>query len=222
MSKYLPPMSGGQEPPRVVPGPVRGGHCPPPREIMVVEARKVFDFCTQEETLERCFFVNGLANGAMVTSCEITDVTCQEILDREPIPDEEGKALVSIQVNLTLNLMITPGNGMAPIMVQRNIAFPKRVVLCAPMGTDVSCDVRGTCICTIQPPSPNGAEMEPNVCCTIQLSITLTSTANVKVLVPTFGMVFPKECTVAPVLGAMVPPDCEDPVGKFIDPRNCS
>lgn len=219
MSKYLPPNAGEQEAGRVVPGPIRGGHCPPPKEIVVVEARKVFDFCSQEDTLERCFFVAGLTNGAMVTACEITDVTCQEIMDREPIPEDEGKALVSIQVNLTLNVTITPGNGAAPITVQRNIAFPKRVVLCAPMGTDVSCDVRGTCICTIQPPSPNGGDTEPNVCCTIQLSITVTSTANVKVLVPTFGMVLPKECSAAPVIGEQIPCDCDEPVGRIVDPR---
>ncbi|MFZ5815797.1 MAG: hypothetical protein ACOY93_10910 [Bacillota bacterium] len=219
MSKNLPPMAGGQDI-RVVPGPIRGGHCPPPREIVVVEARKVFDFCTQEDLLERCFFIPDLGPGAMVVECTITNVTCQEIMDREPLPNGEGRALVSIQVNLTLNLTIIPAPGQAAVMIQRNISFPKRVVLCAPLGTDVSCEVRGTCICTLQPPSPNGVEGEPNICCTIQLSITLTVTANVKLLVPTFGMVLPKECTVAPVLGVTVPEDCPEPVGRIVD-RHC-
>lgn len=136
----------------------------------MIEARKVFDFCFQEDMIERCFFVNGLANGAMVTNCEITNVTCTEILDREPIPDQDGLNLVSIQVNLTLEITIqTNDNGM-PVTVTRNIAFPKRVALCAPTGTDVTCDVRGTCICTVQPINEdlNG---EPNVCCTIQLCV---------------------------------------------------
>lgn len=217
MSKNLPPVAGVQDL-RVLPGPIRGGHCPPPREIVVVEARKVFDFCTQDDLLERCFFVAGLGQGAMVVDCQIANVTCQEIMEREPLPTKPGKALVSIQVNLTLNLTVVPATGQAPVMLQRNISFPKRVVLCAPTGTDVTCDVRGTCICTVQPPSPTPVETEPNVCCTIQLSTTLTVTANVKVLVPTFGMVLPKECTIAPVLGAMVPPDCDEPVGRIIDP----
>lgn len=218
MSRNLPPMAGGQEV-RVVPGPVRGGQCPPPREIVVVEARKVFDFCTQEDLLERCFFVPDIEAGAMVTDCRITNVSCQEIMDREPLVGAEGKALVSIQVNLTVVITLVPAIGSPAIMVQRNISFPKRVVLCAPTGTDISCDVRGTCICTIQPPSPQATEGEPNLCCTIQLSVTLTVTANVKLLVPTFGMVMPKECTVAPVLGAMAPAPCEDPVGVVVDPR---
>ncbi|MFZ5823387.1 MAG: hypothetical protein ACOY94_03460 [Bacillota bacterium] len=218
MSKNLPPIAGAADT-RVVPGPIRAGQCPPPREIVVIEARKVFDFCTQEDLLERCFFFPDLGPDAMVVNCQITNVTCQEIMDREPLPAGEGKALVSIQVNLTLNLTIIPGNGLTPVMVQRNISFPKRVVLCAPLGTDVSCDVRGTCICTIQPPSPDAVEGEANVCCTIQLSITLTVTANVKVLVPTFGAVMPKECTVAPVLGVTVPEDCPEPVGRIVDPR---
>jgi hypothetical protein len=221
VTKNLSPVAGAQDM-RVVPGPIRGGQCPPPREIIVVEARKVFDFCTQEDLLERCFFLQGLGQGAMVVDCQITNVSCQEIMEREPLPGFEGKALVSIQVNLTLNLTVVPDMGQPPVMVQRNISFPKRVVLCAPTGTDVSCDVRGTCICTVQPPSPGAGDGEPNICCTIQLSVTLTVTANVKVLVPTFGMVLPKECSVAPVLGTTVPPDCEEPVGRFVDrTRDC-
>lgn len=215
MSKNLPPMAGSEDV-RIAPGVIRGGQCPSPREIVVVEARKVFDFCTQDDLLERCFFVAGLNTGAMVIDCQISNVSCQEIMEREPLPNGDGKALVSIQVNLTLNLTIMPGPGQQPVMVQRNISFPKRVVLCAPTGTDVTCDVRGTCICTLQPPSPGMVEGEPNICCTIQLSITLTVTANVKVLVPSFGMVLPKECTVAAVLGVMVPPQCEEPVGGQI------
>lgn len=189
MSKNLPPMAGAQEM-RVVPGPIRSGQSPPPpREILMVEARKVFDFCTQEDLLERCFFVAGLGSGAVVVDCEITNVTCQEIMEREPLPHGDGRALVSIQVSLTLNLTVIPTPGQPAVSIQRNISFPKRVVLCAPTGTDVTCDVRGTCICTIQPPSPGTAQGEPNLCCTIQFALTLTVTANVKVLIPSFGTV---------------------------------
>lgn len=209
MSQHLPPMSGGQD--RVVPGPVRGGACPPPSEIVVVEARKVYDYCFQEDTLERCFFVPGLGPSASVASCEITDVTCNEILDREPLPDQDGLALVSLQITITLQLAIVPAMGAAPIMLTRNITFPKRVVLCAPTGTDVTCDVRGTCICTTQPPPVGQAATgpEPNVCCTIQLCVVVTSSAVVKLLVPAFGMVMPKECRVSPAFGGCppIPPD---------------
>lgn len=136
----------------------------------MVEARKIFDFCFQEDTLERCFFVPGLGTAATVTNCEITQVTCNEILDREPVPDQDGLALVSIQVTLELSITVLPGPNVAPVTVTRMISFPKRAVLCAPTGTEVTCDVRGTCICTVQPSTMAQMGTEPNVCCTIQLS----------------------------------------------------
>jgi hypothetical protein len=204
VSQYLPPMTGGQDR-RIVPGPVRGGACPPPSEIVVVEARKIYDFCFQEDTLERCFFVPGLGAQATVTSCEITQVTCSEILDREPVPDQDGLALVSIQVTMELSITVVPGPNVAPITVTRTISFPKRAVLCAPTGTLVTCDVRGTCICTVQPPIMGQTGAEPNVCCTIQLCIVITSGADVKILVPSFGVVMPQECKVAPAFGGCPP-----------------
>jgi len=208
VTQYLPPKTGGQEA-RIVPGPVRGGACPPPNEIVVVETRKVFDFCFQEDILERCFFVPGLGVGATVTQCEITNVTCTEILDREPLQDQDGLSLVSIRVSLDLRITIVPTTGATPITVTRSIAFPKRVVLCAPTGTDVHCDVRGTCICTVQPVMGGQGGTEPNVCCTIQLCITVTSAADVKLLVPSFGVVMPQECRVSPAFGGCppMPPD---------------
>jgi hypothetical protein len=208
VSEYLPPMAGGQDR-RIAPGPVRGGACPPPSEIVVVETRKVFDFCFQEDSLERCFFVSGLTNGATISGCEITNVTCSEILDREPIPEQDGLALVSLQINIEITVTIQPGTvGATPITVMRTISFPKRVVLCAPTGTDVTCDVRGTCICTMQPPSMNQVGQvgtEPNVCCTIQLCVVVQSTALVKILVPSFGVVMPQECRVSPAFGGCPP-----------------
>lgn len=208
MSDYLPPMSGGQDR-RIAPGPVRGGACPPPSEIVVVEVRKIYDYCFQEDTLERCFFVPNLGPMATVTSCQITSVRCCEILEREPIPDQDGLALVSIQVSLELSITAVPGPGQAPVAVCRTVTFPKRVVLCAPTGTDVTCDVRGTCICTVQTPGAGQNGAEPNVCCTIQLCIVVTSGADVKILVPSFGVVMPQECRVSPAFGGCppIPPD---------------
>lgn len=203
LSQYIPPMRGGQDR-RIVPGPVRGGACPPPSEIVVVEARKVFDFCFQEDTLERCFFVSGLGSAATVTSCEITQVTCSEILEREPVQDQDGLALVSLQVTLELTITVSPGPNLTPVTITRLISFPKRAVLCAPIGTEVTCDVRGTCICTVQP-STMQTGTEPNVCCTIQLCIVVTSGANVKLLVPSFGIVMPQECKVSPAFGGCPP-----------------
>lgn len=194
----------GEAETRIRPGPVRGGACPPPSEIVVIDARKVFDFCFQEETLERLFMVPGLGAGAAVVDCQITDVTCGEIMDREPLPDQDGLALVSIRIVLELTITIRPSPNSNPITVRRTIVFPKRVVLCAPTGTDVICDVQGTCICTVQP-TPQNQPAEPNVACTIQLCIVVQSSADVKMLVPSFGLVVPQECRVAPAFGGCPP-----------------
>ncbi len=196
----------------VVPGPIRGGHCPPPREIVLVDARKVFDFCTQEDLLERCFTIPNLGTGATILSCRITQIQCEEVADRQPVNNgSDGRAIVSIQITLTLQLQVQPATGMQPVTVERTISFPKRVVLCAPEGTDVTCDVEGSCICTVQPDAAAG---EPNVCCTIQLCTVLTVTADVKLLVPAFGSALPRRCPSA-ASPAGCPPEvepCDPPV----------
>lgn len=189
---------------KIIPGPIKGT-CPPFKEIMVIDARKVFDFCFQEDILDRCFFVPEVGTGAEILDCEIVDVTCVEIMEREPIPETGGLALVSLQVTLTLRITLIPTTGATPIVINRPLAFPKRVVVCAPDGTDVNCDVRGTCICTLQPVVNQVTTTEPNVCCTIQLCIVVQVTADVKILVPTFGFVMPKECQVAPAFGGCPP-----------------
>jgi len=199
---------------RVVPGLIRDGHCPSPREIVLVDARKVFDFCTQEDLLERCFNIQGLGEGATILSCRITQISCEEAADRQPVNNgKDGRAIVSIQITLRLQLMVRPSATAQPILVERTITFPKQVVLCAPEGTDVTCDVEGSCICTVQ---PGAAQGEPNVCCTIQLCTVLTVTADVKLLVPTFGSVLPRRCPSA-ASPAGCPPDVEpcDPPVRF-------
>lgn len=211
--------TGGDVDVSVVPGPIRGGHCPTPREIVVVDARKVFDFCTQEDVLERCFTIPDLGEDASVLDCRITNITCEEIMDREPVMNGNGRAVVSVQITLTLRLTIMPDLGQSPITVERTVTFPKRVVLCAPEGTQVTCDVQGTCICTVQPDAADG---EPNVCCTIQLCTVLTVTANVKLLVPSFGSVRARRCPSA-ASPAGCPPeveDCEPPFGQEAAERN--
>ena len=75
----------------VVPGPIRGGHCPPPREIVLVDARKVFDFCTQEDLLERCFTIPNLGTGATIT---LFGVVKQVLLTPLPYSDPQSIAVV--------------------------------------------------------------------------------------------------------------------------------
>jgi hypothetical protein len=208
VSQYIKPMAGGQ-PDVIVPGPVKGA-CPPPTEIICVEAKKVFDFCFQEELLERCFdFEEEVTE---VVDCEIESVTCREVRDREPVEGREGLFLVSLQIDLILR--ITALIDDVEVDRFRRITFVKRVVLCAPQGTDVTCNVNGTCICVLQeqelppdlaPNQPVVGEEVAQICCTIQLCITVQTLANVKILVPTFGLCVPAECRVAPAFGGCPP-----------------
>lgn len=173
MSQRSKTITAGQQD-VIIPGPVRGA-CPPPTEIVCIDARKVFDFCFQEETLERCFVLEEAVTE--VVDCHIESVTCREVREREPIEGRDGFFLVSLQIDLILRITLLI-EGMEVDRFRR-ITFVKRVVLCAPMGTMVDCVVTGTCICVLQeqtlPPGVVGIPLEvgdddPDICCTIQLS----------------------------------------------------
>lgn len=209
MSHSIKPTAGVR-PDLIVPGPVRGA-CPPPTEIICIEANKVFDFCFQEELVERCFdFEEDVTE---VIDCVIERVTCREIRDREPVEGREGLFLVSLQIDLILRITLMIDDEEMDRF--RRITFVKQVVLCAPLGTQVSCDVTGTCVCVLQeqelPPELNitanllPVQDEAQICCTVQLCITVQSIAKVKVLVPTFGLCVPAECRVAPAFGGCPP-----------------
>lgn len=228
--KYIKPIAGGQENGDViVPGPIRG-EVPDPTEIVCIEARKVFDFCFQEDLIERCFFLPQ-NNVEEILDCEIEQVKCREIRDREPVPGQEGLFLVTLSIQIRLRIGARRANG-DEVDFFRDITFAKRVVLCAPEGTDVTCDVNGTCVCVLQEAiDPDETEGETSVnqqvnqngaelCCTVQLCVVVQSTADVKLLVPAFGFCAPAECRVAPAFGGcppVPPPQCIPPLDDDID-----
>jgi hypothetical protein len=209
--KYMKPIAGAQND-VIVPGPILGP-CPPPTEIICIEAKKVFDFCFQEELLEKCFRLE--EEVTEVEDCEIESAVCREIRDRRPVEGRDGLFLVSLQIDLILRLTLLVDEE--EVVRRRRITIVKQVVLCAPLGTEVTCEVAGTCICVVQdqtlPPElvengaaqPEPAEDEPNICCTVQLCITIQSLATVKILVPALGLCVPAECRVAPAFGGCPP-----------------
>lgn len=199
----------------LLPGPVTAGSCPPPTEIVVIEAPKVYDFCFQEDRLERAFTLDNLADGAMVLACEIKEVHCCEVADRRPLNDGSGLFEVTLRIDICIRVILRPGLDEEPVKLERLIRFQKRVLLCAPEGTDVTCDVNGNCLCTLQPSDAP----DPNLFCTINLCVTVTVCALVKLLVPTFGLVLPKACQEAAFAGCppVPPPGC----GPVRLPNDC-
>jgi hypothetical protein len=198
-------------------GPVTSGSCPPPTEIVVIEAPKVFDFAFQEERLERAFTVEGLSDDAVVLACEIRDVNCCEVRDRRPLNDGTGLVEVTLRIDLCIRIVIRPAPGEEPVFIERIIRFQKRVLLCAPDGTDVTCDVQGNCLCTLQPDLSGG--LEPNLFCRIHLCISVTASALVKLLVPIFGMVLPRAAEDA--ISANCPPIPPAQCVTFTAPSGC-
>lgn len=172
---------------KLLPGPVAAGACPPPTELVVIEAPKIYDFCFQEDRLERFFTLDDLSDGATVLSGEIVEVRCCEIAERRAVNDLFE---VSLQVDACMRVIFLPGMGEEPERLERLVRLQKRVLLRAPEGTDVTCDVQGECLCTLQP----GCANDPNLFCTINLCVTITVSALVKLLIPTFGLVMPKAC----------------------------
>lgn len=161
----------------------------------MIEVPKVYDFCFQEDRLERFFTLEGLADGAVILACEIVDVDCCEVAERRPLPDGSGLYEVTLRIDACMRLILCPGAGEEPERVERLIRYQKRVALCAPEGTDVTCDVTGDCLCTLQP----GCGVDPNLFCTITLCVTISVSSLVKLLIPSFGLVMPKACPESPL-----------------------
>jgi hypothetical protein len=172
---------------KLLPGPIAPGECPPPSELVVIEAAKIVDFCFQEDRLERFFTLDDLSDGAAVRSCEIVEVRCCEVAERRPVGDLFE---VTLRVDACIRVIFVPGIGEEPERLERLVRLQKRAVLRAPEGTEVTCDVQGDCLCTLQPSDGN----DPNLFCTINLCVTITVSALVKLLIPTYGLVMPKAC----------------------------
>jgi hypothetical protein len=186
---------------QVVPGPCPATGCPPPTEIVCIEVHKVYDFCFQTETRDNiCFEIPdacGTVPPGSTASGTVTSVTCTAT-SIQPIPPD-GFANVTLLITVTLSNTITSPGGQTLCTFTGTFSFLKTVVLCAPQGVSISCEVPATAVgpCVI---------IGDDVCCTVSLCLLIESVAKVKLLVPSYGFCVPAPCVVAPFPPFPCPP----------------
>lgn len=170
ISKF-PPMAGASD-----------GH----HEVVCIEAKRVCDFCFQEERIERTFPVPAgivIPPGTRpMVECMIDtdDVTCR-VVEQRPVGNKNDQTLVCLAIEVPVTLSI--GDN----MFTENIMFLKQAVLCVPEGTDVECQVTGNCCCIVDP-------VTRIISCVFNFCVVIQSKVIVRILVPTLGMCAPKEC----------------------------
>lgn len=164
-------------------------------EVICIEANKVFDFCFQEDRVER-IFSSGEIEGceSPVAECEIDTrhITCREVSHRQPIDLKRHKFLICLAIRVPVMLRVMDeATGKHMKTRHQTVTVLKQVVLCIPPGTEVECEVTGNCCCVMD-------EKNEQINCVFNLCIVIKSKAVVHVLVPTLGMCFPKECKAVP------------------------
>ncbi len=190
----------------VVPGPCPPHGCPPPTEIVCIETLKVYDFCFQNDTVENaCFAIPAACvppvTTAVAVNCAITNIT-SAVVQRTPLPPPApvGFARVTIRLILTLSFTLVRADGTTLCTFTADFPFLKTVALCAPAGTDVVVETRGTRC------GPCFILAGTQVCCEIDFCLLIQSRALVKLLVPAFGFCVPAECVELPKAPLPCPP----------------
>lgn len=184
-NRELPPMAGGSAEVH-------------PREVICIEAKKVFDFCFQEQRIERVF--ENLTNShgeKVIVECRIDtqNVRCREV-ERKPADDKKGKFIICLAIEVPVRLIIGTD------VVERKLTFLKQVVLFAPKGTEVQCEVTGNCCCLFD-------KEQDHISCVFDLCVVISAKATVRILVPTLGFCAPKECSgIVTGCPPLIPHDC--------------
>ncbi|HET7559448.1 MAG TPA: hypothetical protein VFK80_05760 [Limnochordia bacterium] len=208
--------------PVITPGPCPPEGCPPPTDIECIEVRKVYDLCFQQDTMTRTFRVSGsdavCLCGSNHQHCEVGTVIPSDILADDAfctvisrIQQSDGFARVAIRVHVPIAYY--PVGTTVPTTIEpcfvRNAVFTKVVTLCAPEGTDITCDITGTASSMIIDIVDGTLHIET----TASFCIVLKSTADVNLLVPTYGFCVPAECVTAGLgpCPPAVPPQCAPP-----------
>jgi len=176
-------------------------------EVICIEVKKVFDLCFQEERVERLFPVpENLPTGHMILDCQIdTDkARCREVSPRQKVDHKKNKFLVCLAIEVPVEITVInakTGQSACPV-ITHTVTILKQVVLCAPHGTDVRCEVTGNCCCVLD-------RTNNQINCVFNLVVVVKSTATVQVLVPTLGFCMPAECrTGSDRVDPLVPKDC--------------
>lgn len=166
-SVEFPPMAGGSD---------------PRHEVICIEAKRICDFCFQEHRVERHFEVSGSAKHRQDVTCEIltNKITCREV-ERREVDGKKSKFLVCVAVEVPVRIEVGERT------LERTITFLKQAILCAPVGTEVDCQVTGNCCCVLEPG-------DNKVLCVFNFCVIIQTQVKVRVLVPTLGICLPREC----------------------------
>jgi hypothetical protein len=173
-SRELSPMAGGS------------GDCH--HDVICIETDKVFDFCFQEEHVERTFTVPTVDHRMLNVECQIDQagITYREIGSRREA-DGRNRFLVClvIEVPVTLSLVDAQNPDLVVQVIRERVVFLKQAVLCTPTGSNVACEVTGNC-------SGLFDRQLGQVSCEFDFCVLLKSTAKVRVLVQTLGICVPQ------------------------------
>jgi hypothetical protein len=165
-------------------------------EVICAEVKRVCDFCFQEERIDRTFAVGNLTGQTINCMIDQAAITCR-VVQRMPLDGDDNRVLVGVAI--TVPVTITAGTQTIP----QTVTFLKQAVICAPPGTDVECQVTGTCLCFFDATTGN-------LNCTFNFCVVIQSKVTVRVLLPTLGQCAPKRCSVQEALGGC-PPGSNNP-----------
>ena len=184
------------------PGPCPPEGCPPPVEVVCVEATKVFDFCfstlTQDMVripVEPCCAAPPAGTAAEVF-VEAVDCTVEGVT---PVAGSGGFANVLLLIEVTLDIALVRPDGSTLCSFSGGFSFLRTFTLCVPEGASVRCE------------APTGsagsaAVVGQEVRATVSLCLLLESVATVKLLVPSYGYCVPAPCVALPSPPFVCPP----------------
>ncbi|HET7559550.1 MAG TPA: hypothetical protein VFK80_06280 [Limnochordia bacterium] len=204
----------------ITPGPCPPEGCPPPTDIECIEVRRVYDLCFQQDTMTRTFTVRGAdarclcegencTVGTMIPTDVLREGAFCEVVNR--VQQSNGFAVVTLRVHVPI-AYYTVGTTLPTTQdacFVRNAVFTKTVTLCAPLGTDIDCSVTGAATSMITDINDGAITIET----TASICVVIKSTADVNLLVPTYGFCVPAECVTAGLgpCPPVAPPFCAPP-----------
>jgi len=199
-----------------------GAGLPDPHEVICIEAKRICDFCVQEQHIERTFDAvlptvpkhdkhdrcdkkddHDLLQHA---DCEIDErnIRCREV-SRRTVDDGKKvtKELICLAIEVPVFIRVYNHSGKVIRVIEEKVVFLKQAVLCAPSGTDVECRVTGDCCCYFD-------AKKCVISCIFDFCVVIQTQIIVRVLVPTLGECPAKRC-VSTVLGCPpeVPKECK-------------
>lgn len=151
-------------------------------EVICIEAKRICDFCFQEERIERSFDIPGSDGVHGGVTCEIDHqhIRCREV-ERRAIEGKKGRSLVCLAIEVPVRIRV------GERVMNEVLLFLKQAILCIPEGTDVECQVTGNC-CSFFDRTSGKLSTVFDLCVVIQSKVTI------RALVPTYGLCAARPC----------------------------